>query len=110
MFFFKNGLFRLRAYSIPLKVKDLSLPLDYVNFFYTLRIIVSLETYLLTVKELELTEGKATRISAVLKSLEDNWSPLPKFNTDEDRSFFEIALFIRETMAGGSAEKLKHSA
>jgi ATP-dependent DNA helicase RecG len=49
-------------------------------------------------KELELTEGKATRIPAVLKSLEDTGSPLPKLNTDEDRSFFEIALFIHETM------------
>jgi ATP-dependent DNA helicase RecG len=48
-------------------------------------------------KELELTAGRATRISAVLKSLEDNWSPLPKFNTDEDRSFFEIALlFVKQ--------------
>jgi ATP-dependent DNA helicase RecG len=61
-------------------------------------------------KELELTEGKATRIPAILKSLEYNESPLPKLNTYEDRSFFEIALFIRETMAGGTAEKLKHSA
>jgi ATP-dependent DNA helicase RecG len=49
-------------------------------------------------KELELTEGKATRIPAVLKSLEDTGSPLPKFNTDEDRSFFEVVLFIHETM------------
>jgi hypothetical protein len=57
-------------------------------------------------KELELTEGKATRISTILKSLEDNWSPLLKLNTYEDRSFFEIAFFIRETMAGGTAEKL----
>jgi hypothetical protein len=77
-----------------------------VNFFYTLRIIVSQETYLLTVKELELKEGGATGIPAILKSLEDNESPLAKFNTGEDRSFFEVVLFIHETMAGGIAEKM----
>lgn len=50
-------------------------------------------------KELELTAGSATGIPAVLKSLEDNWSPLPKFNTDEDRSFFEIALlFVKQRL------------
>ena len=61
-------------------------------------------------KELELTAGRATRIPAIFKSLEDNGSPLPKLNTDEDRSFFEVVLFIHETKAGGTAEKLKHSA
>ena len=45
-------------------------------------------------KELELTEGRATGIPTILKSLEDNGSPFPKFNTDEDRSFFEVELFI----------------
>ena len=45
-------------------------------------------------KELELTEGRATGIPTLLKSLEDNGSPFPKFNTDEDRSFFEVELFI----------------
>lgn len=45
-------------------------------------------------KKLELTEGRATGIPTILKSLEDNGSPFPKFNTDEDRSFFEVELFI----------------
>jgi ATP-dependent DNA helicase RecG len=45
-------------------------------------------------KELELTEGRATGIPTILKSLEDNGSSFPKFNTDEDRSFFEVELFI----------------
>ena len=45
-------------------------------------------------KELELTEGRATGIPTILKSLEDNGSPFPKFNADEDRSFFEVELFI----------------
>jgi ATP-dependent DNA helicase RecG len=47
-------------------------------------------------KELELTAGRATGIPAIFKSLEDNGSPLPKLNTNEDRSFFEVALFIHE--------------
>ena len=77
-----------------------------MNFFAKLRILVSQETYLLTVKELELKEGRATGIPAILKSLEDNESPLPNFNTVEDRSFCEVVLFIHETMAGGIAEML----
>jgi hypothetical protein len=47
-------------------------------------------------KELELTAGRATGIPAIFKSLEDNWSPLPKLNTNEDLSFFEVAPFIHE--------------
>jgi ATP-dependent DNA helicase RecG len=35
----------------------------------------------------------------ILKSLKDNGSPSPKFNTDEDRSFFEVELFIHEIFA-----------
>lgn len=45
-------------------------------------------------KELELTEGRATGIPTILKTLEDNGSPAPKFNTDDDRTFFEVELFI----------------
>jgi ATP-dependent DNA helicase RecG len=44
-------------------------------------------------KELKLTEGKATGIPAILKALKDNGSPAPHFDTDDDRSFFEIELF-----------------
>lgn len=47
-------------------------------------------------KELELTEGRATGIPTILKSLKDNGSPSPKFNTDEDRSFFEVELFVHQ--------------
>ena len=44
-------------------------------------------------KELDLTEGKATGIPAILKALKDNGSPVPHFDTDNDRSFFEIEVF-----------------
>jgi len=45
-------------------------------------------------KELELTEGRATGIPTILKTLKDNGSPAPRFNTDNDRTFFEVELFI----------------
>lgn len=45
-------------------------------------------------KELELTEGRATGIPTILKALKDNGSPEPRFYTDEDHTFFEIELFI----------------
>ena len=45
-------------------------------------------------KELELTEGRATGIPTIFKALKDNGSPLPRFNTDDDRSFFEVELFV----------------
>ena len=45
-------------------------------------------------KELELTEGRATGIPTILKALKDNGSPAPRFNTDDERTFFEVELFI----------------
>lgn len=45
-------------------------------------------------KELGLSEGRATGIPTILKTLQDNGSPAPRFNTDDDRSFFEVELFI----------------
>jgi ATP-dependent DNA helicase RecG len=45
-------------------------------------------------KELQLTEGRATGIPTILKSLKDNGSPIPRFNTDDDRTFFEVELFM----------------
>lgn len=45
-------------------------------------------------KELELTEGRSTGIPTILKALHDNGSPAPRFLTDNDRTFFEVELFI----------------
>lgn len=45
-------------------------------------------------KELELTEGRATGIPTILDSLRKNGSPAPRFYSDEDRNFFEVELFI----------------
>lgn len=45
-------------------------------------------------KELDLTEGKATGIPTILKALKDNGSPAPRFKTDDDRTYFEVELFV----------------
>jgi ATP-dependent DNA helicase RecG len=48
-------------------------------------------------KELELTEGRATGIPTIHKALKDNSSPEPRFNSDDNRTFFEVELFIHPT-------------
>jgi ATP-dependent DNA helicase RecG len=43
-------------------------------------------------KELDLTEGRFTGISKILKVMAANGSPAPEFETDDDRSYFLIRL------------------
>lgn len=50
-------------------------------------------------KELKLTEGRATGIPTLLKALKDNGSSPPRFSTDEERSYFEVELFIHSEFA-----------
>jgi ATP-dependent DNA helicase RecG len=45
-------------------------------------------------KELDLTEGRATGIPKILRAMRENGSPRPQFETDEDRSYFLIRLPI----------------
>lgn len=45
-------------------------------------------------RELDLTEDKATGIPIIKKSLEDNGSTQVEFETDEDRSYFQVILRI----------------
>ena len=45
-------------------------------------------------KELHLTEGRGTGIPSILKSLENNGSPFPVFETDDERSYFKTTLAI----------------
>jgi ATP-dependent DNA helicase RecG len=45
-------------------------------------------------KELELTEGRATGVPTILKALKDNGSPAPRFHTDDDRTLFEVEISI----------------
>jgi ATP-dependent DNA helicase RecG len=56
-------------------------------------------------KELELTEGRSTGISKILKVMKANGSPAPEFETDDERSYFLIRLpvhtqTIRESDSG----------
>jgi ATP-dependent DNA helicase RecG len=45
-------------------------------------------------KELELTEGRATGIPTILQTLSFNGSPAPRFHSDDERTFFEVELYI----------------
>lgn len=45
-------------------------------------------------KELDLTEGKATGIPRIKKALKENGSPEPAFVFDEDRTFFQVDFLI----------------
>lgn len=45
-------------------------------------------------KELDLTEGKATGIPMIKRAMEKNGSPSPLFETDQDRSYFQVTLKI----------------
>jgi ATP-dependent DNA helicase RecG len=47
-------------------------------------------------KELDLTEGRSTGISKILKAIKENGSPAPGFDTDNDRSYFLIRLPVHE--------------
>jgi len=50
-------------------------------------------------KELELTEGRLTGISKILRAMKANGSPLPEFETDDDRSYFLIRLPVHPKVA-----------
>lgn len=43
-------------------------------------------------KELDLTEGRSTGIPKIRESMRRNGSPPPRFDTDEERTFFLVAL------------------
>ncbi len=47
-------------------------------------------------KELDLTEGRSTGISKILKVMKENGSPRPEFETDDDRSYFLIRLPVHK--------------
>lgn len=51
-------------------------------------------------KELKLIEGRNTGVPTILKALKENGSPLPIFETDEERSFFTVTLKIHEAFSG----------
>jgi ATP-dependent DNA helicase RecG len=47
-------------------------------------------------KELQLVEGRNTGVPNMLFSLEGNGSPLPLFETDVDRSYFRVTIYIHK--------------
>ena len=48
-------------------------------------------------KELHLTEGRNTGFGKILRALEENGSPKPEFETDEDHSYFISRLFVKHS-------------
>lgn len=52
-------------------------------------------------KELHLTEGRNTGFKKMLDALEENGSPKPEFETDENRSYFISRFFIHEGFLKG---------
>jgi predicted HTH transcriptional regulator len=63
-------------------------------------------------KELDLTEGRSTGISKIIRSMAANGSPAPEFETDEERSYFLIRLPVHQKatdwtglLPGTSSEK-----
>jgi Predicted transcriptional regulator containing an HTH domain and an uncharacterized domain shared with the mammalian protein Schlafen len=55
-------------------------------------------------KELDLTEGKATGIPIIKRSLINNGSPDAEFETDEDRSYFQVVLKIHPDFLNDKVE------
>lgn len=58
-------------------------------------------------KELHLTEGRNTGFGKILRALEENGSPKPEFETDEDHSYFISRLFVHEAFL--KEEEPEHS-
>ncbi len=58
-------------------------------------------------KELHLTEGRNTGFGKILRALEENGSPKPEFETDEDHSYFISRLFVHEVFL--KEEEPEHS-
>ena len=56
-------------------------------------------------KELDLTEGKATGIPKIKKAMQINGSPEPVFETDDDRTFFLAILQVHPEFRSTGAEE-----
>ncbi len=47
-------------------------------------------------KELKLTEGRSTGIPKIIRSMNNNGSPKPIFDTDDERTYFKVELCIND--------------
>ncbi len=59
-------------------------------------------------KELDLTEGKATGFPVIRNAMKNNGSPEPEFFTDEERTIFQAALKIHPWFTQQHPENRKH--
>ena len=57
-------------------------------------------------KELDLTEGRSTGIPKILRVMQANGSPIPVFESDEERSSFLIRLPVHEGFAEDTAQQV----
>lgn len=60
-------------------------------------------------KELELTEGRSTGIPKILKVMRENGSPVPKFESDDDRSYMLTRLPVHPRAIGQAIEERAQS-
>jgi len=56
-------------------------------------------------KELELTEGRGTGIPKILRAIKRNGSPLPRFETNEERTFFAVRFPVHPMAPPRSVQK-----
>lgn len=61
-------------------------------------------------KELDLTEGRSTGIPKILKVMQENGSPAPTFESDDDRSYFLIRLPAHIPAADQTGERAQSGA
>ena len=59
-------------------------------------------------KELELSEGRNTGIPTILKAMQDNGSPEPRFETDDDRTYLLVRLPLRPAPETGPPHVTPH--
>ena len=55
-------------------------------------------------KELDLTEGRSTGIPKILRNMEANGSPVPEFETDEDRTYYLVRLPAHSSAKVGTGQ------
>lgn len=59
-------------------------------------------------KELRLTEGRGTGVPTMLRTMRENGSPEPIFETDAERSYFTVTLPIHARALTANATRLNH--
>jgi len=55
-------------------------------------------------KELELTEGRSTGIPKIIRNMQDNGSPAPEFETDDDRLSYLVRLPVHPKVESNAEE------